>query len=247
MSYFFSPLRGALKKAWVSSIKVVEPVILEQLPHDEKAFTQGLLYKDHKLYESTGLDGCSSIRRLDASSGKVEFIKNLPNHWGEGIAFGNDMIVQLTWKDNKAIIYSWPELYVVGEWSFTGEGWGLSSMPKGFVMTNGSSQLIFLDERFKVLRAENVKIRGLPHRWLNDLAYANGSLYINRLGDNNIYVVDPATGYVLRRIDCSNLVKIAMTVGEDVLNGIAYDELENEFFITGKRWPVLFRTMIPET
>jgi glutamine cyclotransferase len=165
----------------------------------------------------------------------------LENHWGEGIAARDKELIQLTWRSELAMVYSLPELKPTRSLQYRGEGWGLSACGDGFVMTNGSSTLVFRDQYFAVLRTLPVRTRGIPLRWLNDLTCANGRLYINRLGDNCIYEVDPMNGRVTTILDCSEIVSAESPAGaEDQLNGIAYIEDDDVFVITGKRWKKLY-------
>lgn len=237
-------VRGALN----AGIPVVVPRIQAELPHDRNAFTQGLAYADGKLAESTGLSNASSVRRLCAKTGKLELSRELRGHWGEGIAYHDGKLFQLTWKSQKVIIYSWPDLEVVGECRYEGEGWGLASVPGGFLMTDGSEKLVARDSGFGITETKRVTRKFWRMLWLNDLTYAQGSVFVNRLADEAIYQVSPSTGRVMRIIDCQELVRRADPSGhEDVLNGIGFDAEREEFYMTGKRWPVIFRVKIPPT
>ena len=229
-----------------AGIGVVTPTILAELPHDRRAFTQGLAYVDGKLVESIGLVHGSGIRRLCARTGEMELSRELAGHWGEGVAFTAGKLVQLTWKSQKAIVYRWPDLEVIGEYHYEGEGWGLTSIPDGFLMTDGSEKLVFRDSDFHVADTKRVMRNRFRMRWLNDLTYARGCIYVNRLSDEAIYEVSLSTGRVLRIIACHELVRRANPSGrEDVLNGIGFDAERDEFFVTGKRWPFIFRVSIP--
>lgn len=229
------------KKLLFIGISKSQPQVLKLYPHQQTAFTQGLVWHDDKLYESTGLIGHSSIRQLILDQEFPHCITELPEHWGEGIACHGDEIFQLTWKSQLAIVYRLEDLTKLREIAVQGEGWGLSAFNSGFVMTNGTNKLVFVDRQLREQRQVSVNIKGRPLNWLNDLTYAKGSLYINRLSDHCIYQVDPNLGKVERIIDCQKLVEQVNPLDkEDVLNGIAYVEQEDHFIITGKRWPTLF-------
>ena len=233
-------------RALNAGIPVVTPTVQAELPHDRSAFTQGLAYVDGKLAESTGLEHASSVRRLCAETGELEQSRELPGHYGEGIAYTDGKLVQLTWKSQKAIVYRWPDLEVIDEYRYEGEGWGLASIPGGFLMTDGSEKLIVRDGGFRITDTIRVTRKRYRMRWLNDLTYAKDCVYVNRLGREAIYEVSLSTGRVMRIIDCHKLVRRAKPSGSDaLLNGIAFDADRDEFYVTGKRWPVIFRVTIP--
>lgn len=229
-----------------AGIKVVVPTILDELPHDPRAFTQGLAYAQGKLYESTGLNKESSIRQIDSISGKVENVRQLPGHFGEGLAVQGKRIVQLTFQSNIAFVYRLDDFSIVDEWPYDGEGWGLTATHNGFVMTNGGSELLFRNQCFDLVRTVKVRRKGMPLHWLNDLECARGRLFVHRLGDRYLFEIDPSCGSILRLIDGASLIRCAQPKGPvDVFNGIAYDPIGDIFFMTGKRWPVLFKVHIP--
>lgn len=221
------------------------PRVLHIAPHDGRAFTQGLLVTNGSLYESTGLIGQSSIRKLSLDTSEPQIKVPLANHWGEGIACQGDELVQLTWKSRLAKVYSLPNLEFSREIQYQGEGWGLAKFNDGFVMTDGSENLKFLNSEFELVKTVQVLIKGRPLQWLNDLIYANGALYVNRLGDDNIYQICPNSAKVIKVYDCSDIVAQVKPLGvEDHLNGIAYDEEQQHFIITGKRWDKLFIVLL---
>ena len=243
---FLSHLKNAIKRTiqrlWLIGIPKAEPNIISTHPHDPKAFTQGLIMEEGKLYESTGLEGSSSLRLLSLEQESPLRITPLPVHWGEGIACLNGEIIQLTWKSEVAVVYKLPELQPVRELPYEGEGWGITRFNDGFIISDGSEVLKIVDRNLKVDQILPVKIKGKPLKWLNDLIYAEGSLFINRLSDSNIYQVCPYSGKVNQVIDCSSLIKESQANGhEDFLNGIAYDSSEKVFFVTGKRWAKIFK------
>ncbi len=229
-----------------AGLNVVKPEILDVLPHDTTAFTQGLAFTQDMLYESTGTNDASSIRRLDPSTGKIDVLKALIGHWGEGIAIHGNHMVQLTWQSCTAFVYDITNFSIVNKWSYTGEGWGLAATNDGYVMTNGSKALQFRNRNFELVKTVTARRKGLPLRWLNDLEYVHGRLLIHRHGDRYLYEIDPDSGSILRLIDGTALIQQAKPAGDDnVFNGIAYDKLTDTFFLTGKRWPLLFKVRIP--
>ncbi|MDP2560848.1 glutaminyl-peptide cyclotransferase [Psychrobium sp. 1_MG-2023] len=233
--------RQTYQQLWYFNIPIVTPQIIAVYPHDPRAFTQGLVFEQGCLYESTGLIGESTVRRLSFEHAIPELSHPLEDHWGEGIACNREQLIQLTWQSQIAMVYRLTDLQPITELPYQGEGWGLASIDDGFVMTDGSERLQFLNHHFEVVSDVRVMIKGKPLRWLNDLIFANGSLYINRLSDHFIYQVSPLSGQVERIIDCSYIVAIEQPSGnEDVLNGIAFNQQQQQFIITGKRWSQLF-------
>ena len=224
-----------------------KPIIVRVLEHDPQAFTQGLAYHKGRLYESTGLEGQSSLRHLNPESGEVEALVPLEQGWGEGIAIVDNSLVQLTWKAGVAHAYAIEDLRKVGEFTYDGEGWGLASANGSFVMSNGSDVLCFRDREFSVQRHLPVKLRGSPVELLNDLEHVNGRIYANVLHDNHIYEISAQSGKVTKIIDCSELVALAKPASASaVMNGIAYNPSSGSFFLTGKNWTKLFEVLIPD-
>ena len=221
------------------------PTILDELPHDTTAFTQGMAYANDSLYESTGLDSESSIRRIDPVTGDIELARKLPGHFGEGIAVHEERIVQLTWRSNVAFVYRLDDFSIIEQWPFEGEGWGLAATRDGFVMTNGSSELRFLDQRFHLMKTVKARRKGTALGWLNDLESAHGRLFVHRLGDHYLFEIDPARGRINRLIDCSELIRRAK-LGEagQVRHGIATDPTGDIYYLTRKRGPLLFTVRI---
>jgi glutamine cyclotransferase len=221
------------------------------LGHDPAAFTQGLLFYDTLLYESTGLVGRSSLRRVDPRSGAVlASIAVGAGRFAEGIAVLGGELVQLTWKDRVALRYEFPALRggAFASFRYKGEGWGLSSGDSArFVMSNGSDTLYFRDARFEVSRALPVTLNGKPLAHLNELEWVGGYVYANVWYKDFIVEVPVGNGAVSRVIDCSELVGIERpAAGDYVLNGIAYDGRRDEWYITGKNWRNIFVVKIPK-
>jgi glutamine cyclotransferase len=223
--------------------------VLRRLPHDRTAFTQGLLLHEGQLLESSGLYGRSFLHRFNPDTGTVaQRVPLEPAIFAEGIALTpDDRLVLLTWKEQRALVFDRATLEQVNEWTYTGEGWGLTTWRGELVMSNGSSTLSFRSaDTFEVTRTITVRAGSTPVTRLNELEATRDHLYANIWTEPRIARIDPATGRVLLWIDCRNLLTPEEAVGVDVLNGIAWREETNTFFITGKLWPRLFEVRFPE-
>lgn len=228
----------------VANVVSVKPETIRILPHDSTAFTQGLLFSDGKLYESTGLTGQSTIRIVD-TNGNVITKKYLPEIFAEGCAIFNDAIYQITWKEQICIVYGL-NLTIKKTINYTGEGWGLTSDSRSLIMSNGSDTLFFRDADFNITRKLPVRYNGKPLSNINELEYVNGKLLANIWYNDFIYEISPQTGVVTRIIDCKELVDIEKPDSEhNVLNGIAFDSAKSLFYITGKNWKKMFLVKIP--
>lgn len=230
----------------IRSAPVVKPAILRTVAHDPAAFTQGLIFVDSILYESTGLAGHSTLRRVDPSNGKALLKIPVPNVFAEGITILNGELVQLTWKDQFAIRYDFPSLQNKGTFKYNGEGWGLTNNGTNFIMSNGSDTLFFRDSSFGITRTLPVTLNGKPLKHLNELQYVNGRVYANVWYKDFIVEISPTDGRVTKVIDCSELMNIEKPMsGDHVLNGIAYCKRKNEWYLTGKNWKNMFIVRIP--
>jgi glutamine cyclotransferase len=209
-------------------------------PHDPNAFTQGLVFEDGYLYESTGLRGQSTLRMVDLTTGDVILSLSLdPSLHAEGITVFNDRIIQLTFTSGIGFIYDQQSFTNQGRFNFTPEGWGLTHDGHKLIMSDGSSQLRFLDiETFEETARIEVTDRGQPVFWLNELEYVEGEIYANVWQSDAMARISPETGEVLGWIELSGLLADESQAG--VLNGIAYDSATGRLFVTGKNWPKLF-------
>lgn len=214
------------------------------IPHDPAAFTQGLVLALGNLYESTGLVGKSTLRRLNLESGAVEQRLELEPEWfGEGLAVAGGHLLQLTWKNGVAVEYDL-DFEERRRFLFEGEGWGVCHDGSKFIMTDGSDRLFFRDDRtFELLGSIAVRDEGLPVFQLNELECVDGLVYANVWMTNMIVAVDAHTGEVKQRIDASGLLSPAEAADADVLNGIAHDPTSGRFYVTGKLWPKLFEVL----
>lgn len=217
--------------------------IVATYPHDPTAFTQGLLWDGGVLYESTGLYGRSTVRRVDPADGRIldrTFLD--PNFFGEGLALVEGRLIQLTWKAGIALVYELGRLELVDQYGYNGEGWGLACDGERLVMSNGSEFLTFRNlGDFQWLSTLEVRLEGRPVSRLNELEFAEGDLYANVWGENHILRIDPQSGRVEAEIDASSLLSAQEARIVDVLNGIAYDPLSKTFWLTGKFWPKIFQ------
>jgi glutamine cyclotransferase len=221
--------------------------VVHAYPHDPHAFTQGLVYADGHLYESTGLKGHSSLRMVDVESGRV--LQELPvpsQYFAEGLAAWGSSLVQLTWQEHTAFVYDRFSFRELRTLSYPGEGWGLAADGKELILSDGTAMLRFLDPvTFRELRRVIVKDNGIPVLQLNELEVVKGEIYANVWYSDRIARISPANGKVLGWIDLTGLLRPEeRTDPQAVLNGIAYDAANDRLFVTGKLWPRLFEIKI---
>jgi len=216
--------------------------IVRVYPHDPKAFTQGLQYVDGVLYEGTGQRGQSSIRRVKLETGEVLQKRDLASeHFGEGITVWKNDLIQLTWQSHLAFVYDRETFAPKKQFSYPGEGWGLTHDGTSLIMSDGTSELRVLDPvTFVEKRRIRVTAAGAPLRNLNELEYVKGEIFANVWTTDYIARIAPDTGTVTAYIDLRGL----LTPNPDVLNGIAYDAARDRLFVTGKWWPKLFEIKI---
>jgi glutamine cyclotransferase len=215
-------------------------------PHDPDAFTQGLVFHDGALYESTGLHGRSSVRRVDLDTGRVLSRRSVPRqYFAEGLTIFQGRIVQLTWQSQKGFVYDLG-LRLTREFAYTGEGWGLTHDGTSLIMSDGTSRLRFLDPAtFAVRRVLDVTDAGRPVESLNELEFVRGEVYANVWPTDWIVRIDPVSGRVVGRVDLTGLLAPHERHGtEDVANGIAYDASADRLFLTGKLWPRLYEVRL---
>jgi glutaminyl-peptide cyclotransferase len=211
-------------------------------PHDPDAFTQGLEYVDGVLYEGTGLNGRSSIRKVALETGKVLQKRDVSaEHFGEGITVWKNDLIELTWKSHVAFVYDRATFQPKQQFSYAGEGWGLTHDGTNLIMSDGSDELRVLDPMtFAEKRRIKVTAAGAPLRELNELEVVKGEIFANVWQTDYVARIAPDTGKVVGYIDLRGLLTAAERSRTDVLNGIAYDETHDRLFITGKLWPKLF-------
>lgn len=227
------------------SVVAVESLTVDvhrKLPHDPQAFTQGLVWWQGRLYESTGQRGRSQLRKIDPATGTVEDRVSIPlMFFGEGLARVGQRLVMLTWQAEQAFVFALDGFGRVGKLAYRGEGWGLCHDGTRFVMSDGSDRLTFRDsESFGVVGTVAVTLDGRPLASLNELECVNDKIYANVFQHDVIVRIDPVTGRVGARIDAAGLLDDSERRNADVLNGIAYAPELDRFFITGKLWPAMF-------
>jgi glutamine cyclotransferase len=216
--------------------------VVHTYPHDRGAFTQGLLYLDGVLYESTGLNGESSLRKVDLETGKVLKQISIPaQYFAEGLAFKDDKLFQLTWQNHECFVYDLATFEQKKDFTYPTEGWGLTTDDSQLIMSDGSAQIYFLDPNtFEVKRTINVHTGAQLVPQLNELEFIKGEIFANIWTTPYIVRINPADGQVVGVIDLTGILPTEDRQGTDVLNGIAYDEAGGRLFVTGKHWPKLF-------
>lgn len=216
-------------------------------PHDTNAFTQGLVFLDGALLESTGLNGQSTLRKVDLKSGQVLKQAEVPiQYFAEGLALLGGKLFQLTWQNHKGFVYDLDSFFLEKQFSYEGEGWGLTTDGRWLILSDGTDQIRFLDPvNFEVQRTIHVQREGQPVDRLNELEYIKGEIFANVWGTDYVMRIDPSTGKVTGVIDFTGLLAATdRGVGTDVFNGIAYDAATDRLFVTGKRWPKLFEVRL---
>jgi len=235
---------GAAEPAWAGAPPQYGYAVVKAYPHDPGAFTQGLLWRDGFLYESTGLHGRSSVRKVTLETGVPEQERLIDSrHFGEGVVDWKDRLITLTWQDQMGFIFDLATFERIGEFSYPGEGWGLTRDETRIIMSDGASALRFLDpETLKETGRIQVTDDGKPVDNLNELEWVKGEVLANIWQTDRIARIDPKTGHVTGWIDLSGLLGPDDRAGRqvDVLNGIAYDAASDRLFVTGKLWPKLF-------
>jgi len=254
-------------KAASTPLPVYSYEVVKSYPHDGKAFTQGLFFHNGVLFESTGQDGESTIRRVELDTGKVLQKWDLPREeFGEGSAIFNDQIYMITWRDGTARVFDPKDLKLIREFSYQGEGWGITTDGASLVMSDGTHILTFLDPAtFKSQKKMPVLANGKPLFLLNELEFVKGEIWANiwhseeaetsttqgRFQNiskpNYIARIDPKSGNVIGWIDLAGISPEDQTgpdKRENTLNGIAYDAVNDRLFVTGKLWKKLYEIKI---
>jgi glutamine cyclotransferase len=221
--------------------------VVATVPHDPTAFTQGLvLAPDGRLFESTGLYAQSQIRELDPTTGEVLARVALePDLFGEGLALVDDRLVQLTWREEVALVWQSDDLAPLDRWSYEGEGWGLCDDGTRLVHSDGTARLRFRERTtFAEIGAVDVTLEGRPVEQLNELECVDGDVWANVWQTDEIVRIDPTTGTVTGVLDLAGLLDPGAAQGADVLNGIAHRPDTGTFLVTGKLWPTLFELRV---
>jgi glutamine cyclotransferase len=251
--YYGGLPRGASSSSTSTSTESAAPVygykVLSTYPHDTGAFTEGLVYYNGSMYESTGLYGNSSLRRVDIDTGKVLQIYDLPSeYFGEGITIFNDTIIQLTYQNHTGFVYDLETFKLLRTFSYPDEGWGLTDNGTQLIMSDGTANIYFLNpqtfQRTGEITVHNGETQVVN---LNELEYINGSIFANVWLTNRIAVISPETGQVTAWIDLTGIENLSgchCDLSNAVLNGIAYDSQNNRLYVTGKLWPNLFQIAV---
>lgn len=216
--------------------------VINVFPTDPEAFTQGLLYYDGLLYESTGLHGRSTLREVEPRTGEVLRKVALDSrYFGEGLERVGNLLYQITWREKTALVWDLETFQQVNQFEYDGDGWGLTYDGEFLIMTTGSHELFFRDpETFEVVDVVPITLSGRPLRGVNELEYVDGTVWGNVILQDYIVGIDPSTGRVTDVVDCHGLLEPDIREKVDVLNGIAWNDDAGTFFITGKLWPSLF-------
>ncbi len=216
--------------------------VVNSFPHDPNAFTEGLTYADGFLYESTGLNGASSLRKINLTSGEVLQSVSLPaQFFGEGITIVGDQIIQLTYQSKIGFLYDKASFQLLGNFSYPTEGWGLTYDGAHLIMSDGSDKLYLLNpQTYERTGQIQVHDGNTSISKLNELEYINGAIYANIFEQQKIAIIDPQTGQVTAWINLAGLAAGAGANSWDVLNGIAYDLEGSRLFVTGKDWAHLY-------
>lgn len=239
-----SPVSKAAARAPVQGYDIVRVY-----PHDRNAFTQGLIWIDGSLYESTGLNGASSVRRVQLESGRVLARHDLDNrYFGEGLTAWGSQLIQLTYRAGVGFVYDRATLRQRQTFRYAGEGWGLTHDGQRLIMSDGTAVLRFLDPlTFRQVYELQVHDGGQPVANLNELEFVRGEIWANVWRTDRIARIDPKTGRVTAWVDLSGLLSPAERTGTvDELNGIAWDAQRDRVFVTGKRWPKLFQIRVKD-
>lgn len=219
--------------------------VVKAYPHDTGSYTQGLFWHDGSLYESTGLNGKSTFRKVDLQSGKA--LTKLPfnrKYFVEGSVILGDKLYILTWTNKVIFIYDANTLEYLSTYSYPREGWGLTTDGKSLISSDGSSRIYFLTPELKFERSINVTLNGRAVRYLNELEWIDGRIWANVYTTDTIVIINPDTGIVEATVDCEGLLPERLRTSDtDVLNGIAVDS-EGRIFLTGKNWAELYEVKL---
>ena len=223
--------------------------VVKEYPHDTSSYTQGLFFNNGKLYESTGQLGESTMRIVDLETGNALRKLNFEaKYFVEGSVILDGELFILTWTNKVAFIYDAATLEYKQTYSYPREGWGLTTDGKSLIASDGSSNIYFMDKRFRTEKTIKVTMDGRPVRLLNELEWIDGKIWANIYTTDSIVVINPRSGEVEATIDCTGLLDRSLrTPRTDVLNGIAQDPADGKIYLTGKYWPKMFQIELTET
>ncbi len=225
-----------------AGVKEYRLEVVAEYPHDTGSYTQGLFFHDGQMYESTGLHGKSTFRKVDVETGEaLEKLNFDKKYFVEGSVIWNGNLYILTWESRVAFIYDAETLEYKSSWKYPREGWGITTDGKHLIASDGTANLYFMDENFAQKKKVLVTIDDRPVRFLNELEYIDGKIWANVYTADEIVIIDPKDGRVEGVIDCRGLLPRDLYTAEtDVLNGIAYDEKTGKIYLTGKNWPKIY-------
>lgn len=231
-----------------AKVKEYRLEVVQEYPHDTESYTQGLFFHEGNMYESTGLHGKSTFRKVDILTGealeKMNFDKK---YFVEGSVVMGDNLYILTWESRIAFVYDAKTLEYKSSWKYPREGWGITTDGNQLIASDGTANLYFMDENFALDRKVIVKYEETPVRFLNELEYIDGKIWANVYTADEIVIINPKDGRVEGVIDCRGLLpKNLHTFSTDVLNGIAYDPENEKIYLTGKNWPRLYEVKLIE-
>lgn len=229
-------------------VKQYKLKVVNSFPHDRTSYTQGLFFYDGQMYESTGLHGKSTFRKVDIATGKaVSKLAFDKKYFLEGSVEKDGKIFMLTWQNQVAFVYDAKTLEYKSTYSYPREGWGLTTDGKSLIASDGSSRLYFMDDNFNVNRTLTVKMEGRQMNYLNELEYIDGKIWANVYTSDLILIINPSTGVVEGVVDCSGLLPRQLHYQDtDVLNGIAYNPANRKLYLTGKNWVRLYEVEVLE-
>ena len=238
-----SPAGQASPRASANALPECTFVLVRMFPHDTGAYTQGFAYRDGFLYEGTGRNGRSSLRKVRLETGEViQQVDLEPEFFGEGITLVKNKVLQLTWKSGVGFVYDLNSFHLLGKFSYPGEGWGLATNDREIFMSDGTSEIRVLDaETLQEKRRLKVREGLTPVDQLNELEFVEGQIFANVWHSNRIARISPQTGDVVGWIDLTGILSPVYRLdSEAVLNGIAYDPTQKRLFVTGKLWPNVY-------
>lgn len=215
--------------------------VVDEHPHDENCFSQGLIIENETVYESCGHYGGSKIQSVDLKTGKILLSKEITSqYFAEGLTEIEDQLYQLTWRANTGFIYNKDSLEKTGQFEYETEGWGLTYDGSNLILSDGTPTLYFIEPgSFETTRTIEVTRDGIGVQNINELEYINGQIYANIWHSNDIIIIDPTTGEVEETVNLSHLSK-SLNKAAETMNGIAYREETNTILVTGKYWDTLF-------
>jgi glutamine cyclotransferase len=247
MLFLLALLIAAFPQGEAPAVPVVRAEVVARHPHDRAAFTQGLVWQGGALFESTGREGASEVRRVRLADGRVLQRAPLPpTQFGEGLAASGNELVSLTWRSGVGYRWNAKTLKRIGTWRYTGEGWGLASDGRRLILSDGSAALRFIDPTSFAERGRvTVTLNGRPLDQLNELEWVGGALYANVWHQPYLVRIDTASGKVTQIVDLRPIVaEVSAADPEAVANGIAWDPASKRLYVTGKLWPTLFEVKL---